>query len=85
MLLCLTNVLLAMRSAATFSTECYKNEIRVLVHLDCSKELFKMQIVPELVCELDLAPVREVLATVTASSFPRVLSSLSCLHHLDIR
>ncbi len=46
---------------------------RVLVDLHCGTGLLKVQIVPESVRELELAPGREVVAAIKASSFRRVL------------
>lgn len=46
---------------------------RVLVNLHCGESLLRVQIVPESVRELELAPGREVVAAIKASSFRRVL------------
>ena len=46
---------------------------RVLVNLHCGESLLSVQIVPESVRELELAPGREVVAAIKASSFRRVL------------
>ena len=46
---------------------------RVLVDLHCGGQLLKVQIVPESVRELELAPGREVVAAIKASSFRRIL------------
>lgn len=46
---------------------------RVLVDLHCGRQLLRVQIVPESVRELELAPGRVVVAAIKASSFRRVL------------